>query len=50
VAAEPSKFNEAAIIDALPGSKNWNPLAIANGRAYLRNHFEMACFELPQSK
>jgi outer membrane protein assembly factor BamB len=50
VAAEPSKFNEAAVIDALPGNKNWNPLAIANGRAYLRNHFEMACFDLPRSK
>jgi outer membrane protein assembly factor BamB len=47
VEANPETFHEAAIIDALPGSKNWNHLAIANGRAYLRNHFEMACLELP---
>jgi outer membrane protein assembly factor BamB len=50
VEAKPEAFVEAAIIDALPGNKNWNHPAIANGRAYLRNHFEMACFELPREK
>jgi outer membrane protein assembly factor BamB len=50
VEAKPEEFREVAIIIALPGVKNWNHLAVANGRAYLRNHFEMACFELPQSR
>jgi outer membrane protein assembly factor BamB len=50
VEANPERFHEAAVIDALPGNKNWNHLAIANGRVYLRNHFEMACFELPSTR
>jgi outer membrane protein assembly factor BamB len=28
------------------GSKTWNNLAIANGRVYIRNDEEMACFDL----
>jgi outer membrane protein assembly factor BamB len=47
VEAKPDEFREAAIIQALPGNKNWNHLAIAGGRALLRNHYEMVCFELP---
>lgn len=47
VHAAPDRFKELASLAALPGSKDWNHLAIARGRAYLRNEFEMACFELP---
>lgn len=47
VEAKPEAFREAAIIQALPGNKNWNHLAIARGRVLLRNHLEMACYELP---
>ena len=38
---------ETAVIEVLPGKKNWNHLAIAGKRAYVRNHFEMACYQLP---
>ena len=26
--------------------KNWNHLTLADGRVYLRNHLEMACYDL----
>jgi hypothetical protein len=35
---------------ALDGSKNWNHLAVARGRAYVRNHEMMACYDLPTVK
>lgn len=47
VGADPARFQDIASLDALAGSKNWNHLAIARGRAYLRNQFEMVCYELP---
>jgi outer membrane protein assembly factor BamB len=47
VESNPDSFREAAIIDALGGNKNWNHLALARGRAYLRNHREMVAFDLP---
>lgn len=50
VDATPNEFRETAIIQALPGNKNWNHLAIARGRALLRNHFEMVCYELPAGR
>jgi outer membrane protein assembly factor BamB len=47
VEANPAAFRELASFPALLGAKNWNHLAIARGRAYLRNHEMMACYELP---
>jgi outer membrane protein assembly factor BamB len=45
--ASPDKYQELGRVqEALPGRKNWNHLTVARGRAYVRNHFEMACFDL----
>jgi outer membrane protein assembly factor BamB len=46
VEAAPEKFKELASLDALGGEKTWNPPALAGGKAYLRNHLEMVCYEL----
>jgi outer membrane protein assembly factor BamB len=50
VEANPEHWNEVASFQALEGRKNWNYLTVAHGRAYLRNHEMMACFELPVGK
>ncbi len=50
VEADPKAFHELASFRALEGSKNWNHLAIARGRAYVRSHEMMACYELPTEK
>jgi outer membrane protein assembly factor BamB len=42
----PEEFIELSRIPILPGGKTWNPLALARGRAYLRNHFEAVCLDL----
>lgn len=48
VEATPEGFHELGSIQALDkGEKTWNPLALANGVAYVRNHEQMACYELP---
>ncbi|MBL8851152.1 MAG: PQQ-like beta-propeller repeat protein [Planctomycetaceae bacterium] len=49
VLIEPSSegLKELARITALPGERTWNPLALARGRAYLRNHQEAVCLQLP---
>jgi outer membrane protein assembly factor BamB len=44
----PEGLKELAKVTALPGEKTWNPLALARGRAYLRNHQEAVCLELPR--
>ena len=46
VLADPSDLKELGRIQALEG-KTWNHPIVANGRLYLRNAEEMACFELP---
>jgi outer membrane protein assembly factor BamB len=46
VEATPERFHELARLDALPGPKTWNPPALAGGKAYLRNHLEMVCYDL----
>jgi len=46
VAADPAVFRELAHFDALSG-KTWNTPALAGNRLFLRNHLEMACYELP---
>ena len=43
----PDALRELSKVSALPGEKTWNPLALARGRAYLRNHLEAVCLELP---
>jgi outer membrane protein assembly factor BamB len=50
VEAAPEKFRELARLDALSGPKTWNPFALSAGRAYLRNHEEMACYDLPRAE
>jgi outer membrane protein assembly factor BamB len=50
VEADPEKFHEAASFQALEGRKNWNYLTVARGRAYVRSHEMMACYELPVKK
>jgi outer membrane protein assembly factor BamB len=50
VEATPEAFRELANLQVLHGSKNWNHLTLARGRAYVRNHETMACYELPAEK
>jgi outer membrane protein assembly factor BamB len=50
VEANPAAYHELAIVPVLPGIKNWNHLTLARGRAYVRNHEVMACYELPTEK
>jgi outer membrane protein assembly factor BamB len=50
VEANPDRWHEAASFQALPGRKNWNYLTVARGRAYVRNHEVMICYELPVEK
>jgi outer membrane protein assembly factor BamB len=50
VEANPEKLHEVASFQALEGRKNWNYLTIARGRAYVRNHEIMTCYELPVKK
>lgn len=50
VEASPAALKEVAAIQALDGPKNWNHLTVARGRAYMRNHKEMACYALPIDK
>jgi outer membrane protein assembly factor BamB len=46
VEATPERFRELGRFPAVEGDKTWNPFALAAGRAYVRNHREMACFDL----
>jgi outer membrane protein assembly factor BamB len=46
VAAKSDGFQELARMDALAG-KTWNTPALAGNQLFLRNHKEMACYELP---
>ena len=45
VKASPSAFKEIARIPALPG-KTWNHPALAEGRLYIRNGTQMACYDI----
>jgi outer membrane protein assembly factor BamB len=44
--AAADKSAELARAKVLPGDKTWNCPCLANGKAYIRNHIEMACYDL----
>lgn len=46
VAADPLAFREVTRFHALDGDKTWNFPALSEGFIYLRNHREMACYDL----
>ena len=46
VAADPNEHRELGRFPAIQG-KTWNHPVIAQGRLYVRNAEEMACYELP---
>ncbi len=46
VEATPQEFRELARIQAIDG-KTWNNPALVGNRMLVRNHLEMACYELP---
>ncbi|HVU86184.1 MAG TPA: PQQ-binding-like beta-propeller repeat protein [Pirellulales bacterium] len=46
VEATPEAFRELGRIQAIDG-KTWNNPVLVRGRALVRNHLEMACYELP---
>jgi outer membrane protein assembly factor BamB len=46
VAADPSGYRELARLAALDG-KTWNTPALAGNQLFIRNHTEIACYELP---
>lgn len=45
VEAVPDKYHELARMQAIEG-KTWNCPTLVNGRIYIRNHLEMACYDL----
>ena len=42
----PEGLQELTRQEVLPGAKTWNPPALVRGKAYVRNHLEMAAFNL----
>lgn len=46
VKANPQSFEELGRFKALEGEKTWNCPALANGFAFVRNHNQMACYDL----
>jgi outer membrane protein assembly factor BamB len=48
--ASPTGFKELGRFHALDGPKTWNVPAVARGIAYVRNHLEMAAFDLRPAK
>jgi outer membrane protein assembly factor BamB len=46
VQAAADKSHELGRLKVLPGEKTWNCPTLAGGKAYIRNHLEMACYDL----
>lgn len=46
VEARPDRFSELARVQAIDG-KTWNNPTLVGGRAFVRNHLEMAAYDLP---
>jgi outer membrane protein assembly factor BamB len=46
VEATPKAFHELGKFQALQGEKTWNCPAMVGKRVFVRNHLEMACYEL----
>jgi outer membrane protein assembly factor BamB len=46
VAADPKGFHELGKIQAVTAEKTWNYPAMVGNRVFVRNHLEMACYEL----
>lgn len=46
VEAKPESYRELANLKVFDERKNWNHLALADGKVYLRNHREMTCYDL----
>jgi len=46
VEANPSAFRELGSFQALDQRRSWNPFALADGRLYVRNNVQMACYDL----
>ena len=46
VNASPDAWQELARLPVLHGEKTWNPPILVRGRAYVRNHLEMAGYDL----
>jgi outer membrane protein assembly factor BamB len=49
VAADPTGYRELSRQEVFKG-KTWNTPALAGNQLFVRNHYEMACLELPASK
>ncbi len=48
VKACPREFQELGRFRALEGEKTWNCPCLARGKAFVRNHREMACYDLTE--
>ncbi len=46
VEASGRSSRELGRVKVLAGEKTWNPPCLAGGKAYVRNHLEMACYDL----
>jgi outer membrane protein assembly factor BamB len=46
VEASPAEYRELGRVRVLEGEKTWNTPALVDGTAYVRNHHQMACFDL----
>ena len=44
--ADPKAFRELGKVKALKGEKTWNYPAMVGNRVFVRNHIEMACYDL----
>ncbi|MBX7166606.1 MAG: PQQ-like beta-propeller repeat protein [Pirellulales bacterium] len=46
VEAQPQKHVELALLNEAVKGRTWNNPALVDGRLYIRNHLEMACYDL----